>query len=405
MAGTKQQRFKTILKTSSKFILAFIILTVLYALLNIGVIVFLSGNLPIYEYVPIRQNQDPMKLNWEEIHVMGGYGYVVDEEGTILWHSEGSEESGKISIRNFLDQNLTRKNNRSNFIYKTVEGNWLILNYPSDSFSNEPTYNLNVAPVSQQRVLVIIIIVLIVLYLLEIFFLFHRLSAHLEANVQEIYEAEEEKKRFFFRGLAHDLKTPLSTIMAYSKAIGDGLLKEEQVDHYVETIYRQSDVLKNRLDDMMAYASLEERLAENMQISDLLEAIRRYVGENYDWFREKNAEIDIRFQDNVKYRTNFDQGLFARLLQNILNNSVEHNAPGVNIYIAWNAKEKCLILGDDGVGVPDQLRDTLFDPMVTGEPSRTGEHFRGMGLANVKRIVQLHGWDISYDGEFKIKLR
>ena len=71
MAGTKQQRFKTILKTSSKFILAFIILTVLYALLNIGVIVFLSGNLPIYEYVPIRQNQDPMKLNWEEIHVMG----------------------------------------------------------------------------------------------------------------------------------------------------------------------------------------------------------------------------------------------------------------------------------------------------------------------------------------------
>lgn len=405
MAGTKQQRFKTILKTSSKFILAFIILTVLYALLNIGVIVFLSGNLPIYEYVPIRQNQDPLKLNWEGIHEMGGYGYVVDEEGNILWHSQGSEESGKISIRNFLDQNLTRKNDRSNFIYKTAEGNWLILNYPSDSFSNEPTYNLNVAPVSQQRVLVIIIIVLIILYLVEIFFLFHRLSAHLEANVQEIYEAEEEKKRFFFRGLAHDLKTPLSTIMAYSKAIGDGLLKAEQVDHYVETIYRQSDVLKNRLDDMMAYASLEERLAENMQKSDLLEAIRRYVGENYDWFREKNAEIDIRFKDNVKYLTNFDQSLFARLLQNILNNSVEHNAPGVNIYIDWNAKEKCLILGDDGVGVPDQLRDTLFDPMVTGEPSRTGEHFRGMGLANVKRIVQLHGWDISYDGEFKIKLR
>lgn len=405
MAGTKQQRLKTILKTSSKFILAFILLTVLYALLNIAVIIFLSNDLPIYEYIPFQQSQDPTALNWEEIHKMGGYGYVVDEEGTLLWQSRESTELETLSVGDILDQSLTRANDRSNFFYTTTKGNWLILNYPSETFSNEPTYSINTAPINQQRVLFAIVIVFLLLYLLGIFLLFHRLSAHLEANVQEIYEAEEEKKRFFFRGLAHDLKTPLSTIMAYSKAIGDGLLKEEQVDHYVETIYRQSDVLKNRLDDMMAYASLEERLAENMQKADLLEAIRRYVGENYDWFREKNAEIDIRFKDNVKYLTNFDQSLFARLLQNILNNSVEHNAPGVNIYIDWNAKEKCLILGDDGVGVPDHLRDTLFDPMVTGEPSRTGEHFRGMGLANVKRIVQLHGWDISYDGEFKIKLR
>jgi signal transduction histidine kinase len=42
--------------------------------------------------------------------------------------------------------------------------------------------------------------------------------------------------------------------------------------------------------------------------------------------------------------------------------------------------------------------------MVTADPSRTGERFRGMGLANVKRIAQLHGWKIEYDGEFKIKI-
>ena len=126
--------------------------------------------------------------------------------------------------------------------------------------------------------------------------------------------------------------------------------------------------------------------------------------ENFTWFNEHEAEIEIRFQDDESYITAFDPVLFARLLQNILSNSVQHNKPGVSIYVDWDAKGKCLVLGDDGPGIPESLRDSLFDPMVTGDRSRTGEHFRGMGLANVKRIAQLHGWEIEYEGEFRIKL-
>jgi signal transduction histidine kinase len=221
-------------------------------------------------------------------------------------------------------------------------------------------------------------------------------------NVQEIYEAEEEEKRFFFRGLAHDIKTPLAAIMAYSRALSDHLVQAEQFDQYLNTIYRQSGFLKDRLDDMIAYATLEEQLNENMMEGDLLEAVRRYVGESFTWFSEHEAEIEIRFRDDESCLTTFDPTLFARLLQNILVNSVHHNEPGVSIYIDWDAKEKCLRLGDDGLGIPESLRDTVFEPMVTADPSRTGERFRGMGLANVKRIAQLHGWEIEYDGEFKI---
>lgn len=48
----------------------------------------------------------------------------------------------------------------------------------------------------------------------------------------------------------------------------------------------------------------------------------------------------------------------------------------------------------------------MWEPMVTGEESRTGEKLRGMGLANVKKIVELHGWKIEYDdGKFKIKIK
>ena len=151
----------------------------------------------------------------------------------------------------------------------------------------------------------------------------------------------------FLRGLAHDIKTPLATIMAYSRALGDGLVQGEQFEHYLETLYKQSYTLKDRLDDMMTYASLEEQLSENMLEGDLLEAVRRYVGENFTWFSEREADIEIRFEDSARYVTNFDPASFSRLLQNIFVNSVQHNKPGVSIYIDWDAKEKCLRLGWD----------------------------------------------------------
>jgi signal transduction histidine kinase len=404
MAGHKTKRLKKILSVSFKFMLAFILLTVIYVALNVAALFFVTSDRPMHEYVPIQQSQEPAALNWEAIHELGGYGYVVDKEGTILWRSQGHQDLETLSPADFLNQNLTRGNARTNFIYTTPEGNWLILNYPSDTFSNEPTYVIDSSPVHQQRTLLVIVFGLILLYLLGIFFLFHRLSGRLEANVQEIYEAEEEKKRFFFRGLAHDIKTPLATIMAYSRAIADHLVQAEQFDRYLDTIYRQSNFLKDRLDDMMAYATLEEQLSENMLEGDLLEAIRQCVGENFTWFSEHEAEIEIRFRDDESYLTPFDPALFARLLQNILSNSVQHNEPGVSIYIDWDAKEHCLYLGDDGPGIPESLRDTVFEPMVTADQSRTGERFRGMGLANVKRITQLHGWTIEYNGEFKIKI-
>lgn len=404
MTGHKTIRFKKILSVSFKFMLAFILLTVTYVAFNIAALLFITSDRPMHAYVPTQQSQEPETLNWEDIHELGGYGYVVDKEGTILWQSQGLNGLETLSPGDLLNQNLTRENQRTSFTYTTPEGNWLILNYPSDTFSNEPTYDIDSSPVHQQRALLMIVIGLILLYLVGIFFLFHRLSIRLETNVQEIYEAEEEEKRFFFRGLAHDIKTPLATIMAYSRAIADHMVQNAQFDHYVDTIYRQSNVLKDRLDDMMAYATLEEQLSENMMEGDLLEAVRRCVGENFTWFSEREAEIDIRFHDDESYLTNFDPTLFARLLQNILVNSVQHNKPGVSIYIDWDAKENCLRLGDDGPGIPDSLRDTVFEPMVTADPSRTGERFRGMGLANVKRIAQLHGWKIEYDGEFKIKI-
>ena len=382
----------------------FILMTLLFLGLMIVSVIYMSGNRPIMEYIPIYQEQDVSQLNWEEIHKLDGFGYVVQEDGHITWHSKKGTVSERLDFSEFMNQNSTRNNDRTNFTFHTPEGGWLILNYPSDTFSNEPTYIINSVRVSQGRWILFILLVILFLYIFGIYLLFHRLSKRLEAKVQEIYNGKEEDKRFFFRGLAHDIKTPLSTIMAYSRAISDGVVAEEDRDKYLTTIYKQSYILKERVDDMTTYANLEENMEDSLVQADLLESIRRYLGENYTCYREKEASIDIGFDDDAKFITSFNPKLLHRLLQNLLTNSIQHNLKGVHIYIHWKPDQKELIIGDNGPGIPEDIQDKMFEPMVTGNQSRTGDHHRGLGLANVRRICQLHGWHISYQGEFRISL-
>ncbi|MDO5650400.1 MAG: ATP-binding protein, partial [Gallicola sp.] len=122
------------------------------------------------------------------------------------------------------------------------------------------------------------------------------------------------------------------------------------------------------------------------------------------WYEEKGANINLNFPEDEVFQLDFDEKLFHRLLGNILENSVHHNECGVDIFIEFSKSKKTLTFKDDGVGVPLEIRETLFEPMITGDESRTGENLRGLGLANVKRISDLHGWNVEYKDGILIKL-
>lgn len=156
---------------------------------------------------------------------------------------------------------------------------------------------------------------------------------------------------------------------------------------------------------MLSLTSLGDKGIFSPQDGDILEELRRFVGDNYSWYIKNNTTINIEFSDKSRFVTKYDRKLFVRLLENLLQNSVHHNDKAVNIFIEWDSKDKKLIIYDDGRGVPENIRAYMWEPMVTGEESRTGEKLRGIGLANVKRIVELHGWEIEYDGKFNIKIK
>lgn len=404
-----------ILKNTLKFMVSFIIITILFFVL-LGLLFFTNpGSMALPEYLPISKNFDVEDLNWDKISKIGGYGVLIDSDGNVIKSFNAPNDKEKYTSDEILDilasnksitdiPNLS-KDEKTSLVYSMKDGNRLLLIYPSDIINRTINVQLNKVRGERFDIFIFFLIGILILYILALFYIVRRLSKSLKRDLDAIRKEEEARKDELFRGLAHDIKTPLSSILAFSNALADGIVNEGEEQKYYEGIHKNGKILNDRINDMLELSVLTEEGMYNPKEGDILEFIRRYVGDNYIWYTENDAEISLEYEEEEKYLIGFDPKLFERVLQNILQNSVYHNEGPVKISIDFDDKNRKLIFKDDGKGIKEELVENIFDPMVTGDESRTGEKLRGMGLANVKRIVELHGWDIKYDNGFVIKIK
>ena len=91
-----------------------------------------------------------------------------------------------------------------------------------------------------------------------------------------------------------------------------------------------------------------------------------------------------------------DTAAFRRALDNIVNNCIKHNQKGTTFSVCLTPYEKqvCIILSDNGAGIPAELRDTIFAPFVVGEASRSN-YGSGLGLSIAKKIIEAHNGNIT----------
>lgn len=402
-----------ILKNTFKFMVSFIVITIFSFILLGLTVFFIPTNSALSDFLPMKEEFNEENLDWEKVKSMGGVGILLDSDGNTIksYNSESIKEKySKDEIldmlsdnRNLLDFSTLIKEGESTFLYKLDNGNRLLLIYPKNKIYKNINVDINQVMGNRSNIFGLFLLSILIVYLLLLFFIIKRLSKSLNRELENIKKEEDKRKDEFFRGLAHDIKTPLSSVIAFSTALKEGLVSEENIKDYYEGIYRNGNILKDRVNDMMELSILNEKGIYTPVHGDLLEFVRRYVGDNYMWYFENKGTIEVLFSDNASFFVDFDEKLLERVLQNILQNSIYHNEKPVIIQIDFNAREKKIIFKDNGHGVPEEIVDKVFEPMVTGDSSRSGEKLRGMGLANVKRIVNLHNWDIYYKNGFIIK--
>ena len=224
---------------------------------------------------------------------------------------------------------------------------------------------------------------------------FNEMSEKL-AEAEKIKQNAENERVLLFANMAHDLKTPITSIIGFSKALSDGVITDEaKKAEYIVTINSKAVKMNDLIDRLFEYVKLES--AENqlhLENIDVAEILRNCIADVYTEYEEHKIQLEIDIPDTAVIK-NADKLELSRVYTNLLNNVIKHNANGIRVFVQMTDAGHVLI-ADSGARVPEELAEKLFTPFVSGDSSRQSSNGSGLGLALAYKIMKKHGGDLSF---------
>jgi signal transduction histidine kinase len=225
---------------------------------------------------------------------------------------------------------------------------------------------------------------------------FNYMAGRLQSAEAEKSEMEENRKKMIM-GISHDLKTPITTVYGYAKALSDGMVQDpERRQRHLEYIRDKSLAMTKLIDDLFRYSTMEGgEYALKRKTEDFGEFLRELFAENYLEIENKGFNLDLDIPESAVLLS-FDRSEMHRALSNIIGNSLKYNPAGTTLCVSLseNDGKLCLVLGDDGVGISEGIKGQVFDEFVRGDAARPSDGGSGLGLAIARRIIEMHGGSI-----------
>ena len=212
----------------------------------------------------------------------------------------------------------------------------------------------------------------------------------------------EQRRQDLVAFLAHDLKTPLTSVLGYLNLLRDdpGLTAEQRAKYTgiaLDKANRLGELIGEFFDiTRMDFAALGER-GELIQLSLLLEQLS---DEFYPAFAEKDLTCRCDIAPRLTVRGNADK--LARVFDNVLRNAVSYSAPGgeVEIWAAERAGWAEIAIRNQGLEIPEQELTNIFQKFYRLDQARsTRTGGAGLGLAIAREIVERHGGTIRAESD------
>jgi len=203
----------------------------------------------------------------------------------------------------------------------------------------------------------------------------------------------ESSKDQLVVNLAHDLRTPLTSVLGYlDLLLRDEQLTREQVSHYLTIAFNKSQRLEKLIDELfeitrMNYGMLQLKKMK-INISELLIQLSE---ELYPAFEKHNLKVRMNI-DSQLFMTG-DGDLLARVFENLLTNAIRYGTDGqyVDINGFIETEEVIVQVVNYGDCIPPEDLPFLFDMFFNGDKARSHqEDSKGLGLFIAKNIVEQH---------------
>lgn len=198
----------------------------------------------------------------------------------------------------------------------------------------------------------------------------------------------------FVENVSHEFKTPLSAIEGYTTLLQRKDLSEEKRQNYTKKILYNTRRLSTLTSSVLLLSRLEnQEIGIKKEPFCLDEQLREILLLLEDGWTEKQLELEIGL-DAVDYYGNKD--LLAHVWQNILSNAIKFAPENGTIHILLRRENGSLItsITDNGIGMSKDVMRRVFEKFYQGDFSRSSQG-NGLGLALAKRIVDLHGGNLS----------
>lgn len=221
------------------------------------------------------------------------------------------------------------------------------------------------------------------------------------SDIRKLMDKEREAERTkneLITNVAHDLRTPLTSIIGYLELLaGNTQIPQEMQHKYIEIAYSKSRRLEKLIEDLFGFTKLNYgKIAMHIGQLDIVKLLEQLLEESYPNFEEKNLSYDL--QSNVPAKIiNADGNLLARLFENLIGNAIKYGADGKRVLVRIHGEEDTVTVSVTNFGrvIPADELPLLFNKFYRVEQSRsTTTGGTGLGLAIAKEIVDMHGGTI-----------
>ena len=205
----------------------------------------------------------------------------------------------------------------------------------------------------------------------------------------------EERRKEFVANVSHELRTPLTNVRSYAETLRDsgGDISREMEDSFLDIIITETDRMTHIVQDLLTLSRLDAGNAElvltRFPFADAIESVFR--ANALEAKRHGHALTCAPLVDLPLIVG--DRSRLEQVMMNILGNAIKYTPDGGHIRITAGSTEKTVWMEvcDDGIGIPEQDRERIFDRFYRVDKARSRESGgTGLGLSIAKEIVQRH---------------
>lgn len=227
---------------------------------------------------------------------------------------------------------------------------------------------------------------------------------------RELAEAEN-MRRDFSSNVSHEMKTPLQVISGYAELMKNDMVQPDDRQKFAALIYEEAQAMRSLINDVLTLSRLDESaFGDDPVLIDLHAVAGRVAGRLASFAAEQGVEVRI---EGASAHIAGSETLAEEMLYNLIENGIRYNHEGGSVVMRVGRESEpcvlhegegpvdcvCVRVSDTGPGIPEELRDKVFERFFRVDKSRSKETGgTGLGLAIVKHAVLYHHGVIEVEG-------